>query len=60
MKGETTGDGAVDVFDLFEIADHINDETQLEGVYQEAADYNSDEEIDLFDVFDVADYINAA
>ena len=58
VNGDVTGDGEIDVFDLFAMTDHLNDEEELTGVYFIAACYLGNEEFDLFDLFAVQAHIN--
>jgi len=58
IKGDTNGDGVVDVFDVFNMFDHINNDALLTGVNKEAGLIVNEEEIDIFDTFAVLDHIN--
>ena len=58
VNGDVTGDGEIDIFDLFAMTDHLNDEEELTGIYFIAACYLGNEEFDLFDLFAVQAHIN--
>ena len=49
IKGDTSGDGEIDLFDAVKILNHYLSKTLLTGAYQEAAYVNDDTDIDLFD-----------
>lgn len=49
IKGDTSGDGEIDLFDAVKILNHYLVRTLLDGAYKEAAYVNDDTEIDLFD-----------
>ena len=49
IKGDTSGDGEIDLFDAVKILNHYLVKTQLTGAYLEAAYVNDDTDIDLFD-----------
>ena len=49
IKGDTSGDGEIDLFDAVKILNHYLSKTPLTGAYQEAAYVNDDTDIDLFD-----------
>lgn len=49
IKGDTSGDGEIDLFDAVKILNHYLSRNLLTGAYQEAAYVNDDTEIDLFD-----------
>ena len=49
IKGDTSGDGEIDLFDAVKILNHYLVKTPLTGAYLEAAYVNDDTEIDLFD-----------
>ena len=49
IKGDTSGDGEIDLFDAVKILNDYLGRTLLEGAYKEAAYVNDDNEIDLFD-----------
>ena len=56
--GDTTGDGEIDIFDMLNMIDYVNGETELEGVYKEAGLIVNEDEIDIFDTLAVLDYVN--
>ena len=58
IKGDTNGDGVIDVFDVFNMIDHINNDALLTGINKEAGLIVNDEEIDIFDTFAILDHIN--
>lgn len=49
IKGDTSGDGEIDLFDAVKILNHYLVHTPLVNAYQEAAYVNDDTDIDLFD-----------
>ena len=49
IKGDTNGDGEIDLFDAVKILNDYLERVSLEGAYREAAFVNDDEDIDLFD-----------
>lgn len=49
IKGDTNGDGEIDLFDAVKILNDYLERVSLEGAYKEAAFVNDDEDIDLFD-----------
>ena len=49
IKGDTSGDGEIDLFDAVKILNHYLVKTPLTDAYLEAAYVNDDTEIDLFD-----------
>ena len=49
IKGDTSGDGEIDLFDAVKILNHYLSRTLLTDAYQEAAYVNDDVDIDLFD-----------
>ena len=49
IKGDTSGDGEIDLFDAVKILNHYLSKSLLTGAYQEAAYVNDDTDIDLFD-----------
>lgn len=49
IKGDTSGDGEIDLFDAVKILNHYLSRNLLTGAYQEAAYVNDDTDIDLFD-----------
>lgn len=49
IKGDTSGDGEIDLFDAVGILNHYLDRTPLTSAYKEAAYVNDDNDIDLFD-----------
>jgi len=49
IKGDTSGDGEIDLFDAVKILNHYLERAPLTGAYKEAAYVNDDVDIDLFD-----------
>lgn len=49
IKGDTSGDGEIDLFDAVKILNHYLVKTPLTDAYLEAAYVNDDTDIDLFD-----------
>ena len=49
IKGDTSGDGEIDLFDAVKILNHYLVRTPLTGAYLEAAYVNDDTDVDLFD-----------
>ena len=49
IKGDTSGDGEIDLFDAVKILNHYLEKSMLTTAYKEAAYTNDDAEIDLFD-----------
>lgn len=49
IRGDTSGDGEIDLFDAVKILNHYLGRTLLTDAYLEAAYVNDDSEIDLFD-----------
>ncbi len=58
LKGDTTGDGIIDIFDMLSMLDYINGEGTLEGAYKEAGLVVNEEEIDIFDALTLLDHVN--
>ena len=61
INGDTDGDASVTIFDLLEVADHINGESELTGAGLEASlsdIYES--EPTIFDAISIADQVNDA
>ena len=61
ISGDIDGDAEVTIFDLLEVADHINGESELTGAGLEAAlsdIYES--ELTIFDAISIADQVNDA
>ena len=49
VKGDTNGDGSVDIFDLAQIRNQILSGEALTGASLAAADVNEDGNVDIFD-----------
>ena len=49
IKGDTSGDGEIDLFDAVKILNDYLSRTPLTGAYREAAYVTDDDDIDLFD-----------
>lgn len=49
IKGDTSGDGEIDLFDAVKILNHYLAKTPLTNAYLEAAYVNDDADVDLFD-----------
>ena len=49
IKGDTSGDGEIDLFDAVMILNHYLEKSSLKNAYLQAAYVNPDTEIDLFD-----------
>ncbi|MBQ4065643.1 MAG: hypothetical protein IJD10_06045, partial [Clostridia bacterium] len=58
LKGDASGDGAIDLFDLMALLDHVNGDSTLEGVFMTAGLIVNEEEVDLFDLMTLLDHIN--
>lgn len=56
IKGDTNGDGIIDLFDAVKILNHYLERTILTGAYQEAAYANEDSNIDLFDAVKILNH----
>ena len=57
LKGDTTGDGAIDIFDYYVILDYLNGKGVLDDYYYKAALITSDK-ASIFDAYAIIDYIN--
>lgn len=61
LRGDVTGDGVVDVFDIYEIQEYLTSSdpagTALTGILYQAGCVTDDNIIDLFDVYAMLDYI---
>jgi len=57
LKGDTSGDGVIDIFDYYEILDYLNGKGTLTGNYYKASLITSDEP-SIFDAYAIIDYIN--
>ena len=57
VKGDVTGDGMINLFDLMAMVMYINDEKTLEGAYFEAGCYQGNDDIVIFDVYALLHYI---
>lgn len=49
IRGDTSGDGEIDLLDAVKILNNALQKSMLEGAYKEAAFVNNDDEIDLLD-----------
>ena len=49
IKGDTSGDGEIDLFDAVKILNHYLEKTPLVNAYVDAAYVNNDDSVDLFD-----------
>ena len=49
IKGDTSGDGEIDLFDAVKILNHYLEKTPLTNAYEQAAYVNADDTVDLFD-----------
>ena len=58
LRGDTTGDGVIDIFDLYSILDHINSVNLLKDDYYKAGCVCLNDDIDIFDFYSELDYIN--
>ena len=56
IKGDTSGDGIVDIFDSSDILNHFVARSTLSGPAAIAADINDDDVIDIFDSSDVLNH----
>lgn len=56
IKGDTNGDGIIDLFDAVRILNHYLERTLLTNAYQEAAYVNDDRTIDLFDAVKILNH----
>lgn len=61
LRGDVTGDGVVDVFDIYEIQEYLTSSdpagTALTGILYQAGCVTDDNIIDLFDVYALLDYM---
>ena len=60
VLGDVNGDAVIDLFDTYDMLNHINNLDKLVGPYLQAALIRAIEnaDIDLFDFFAEVDYIN--
>ena len=56
IKGDTNGDGIIDLFDAVKILNHYLERTLLTEAYLEAAYANEDSNIDLFDAVKILNH----
>ena len=49
IRGDTSGDGEIDLLDAVKILNNALQKAMLDGAYKEAAFVNNDDEIDLLD-----------
>ena len=61
LRGDATGDGVIDVFDVYEMQDYLKSTdaaaADLTGIFYMAGCVTDDDTLDLFDVYAVLDYI---
>lgn len=57
IRGDTTGDGIIDIFDSTDLLNHIVGRSLLTGAYLEAADVDKSKEVDIFDSTDILNHI---
>ena len=57
VLGDVTGDGGIDIFDIFAMLDHTGEVKQLTGSYFKAGCYLGNDDIDIFDIFAMLDYV---
>lgn len=57
VKGDTTGDGNINVSDIVDVANTIVNDRNLAKVYYSASDYNEDSSINVKDIVSIARYI---
>ena len=58
IKGDTSGEGVIDLYDAVKILNHVLDETlPLTGAYLEAGYMNEDIEVDLYDAIMILNYV---
>lgn len=61
LRGDVTGDGVIDVFDIYEIQEYLTSadpaDTALTGIFYQAGCVTDDDIIDLFDVYAILDYM---
>ncbi|MBQ4065298.1 MAG: hypothetical protein IJD10_04300, partial [Clostridia bacterium] len=50
IRGEVTGDGVIDIFDLTGLLSFVNGNDSLDGVYKKAGLVSNVEEVDIFDL----------
>lgn len=58
LKGDTTGDGMIDIFDILCMLDYTNGDGTLQGIYKQAGLIVNEDEIDIFDILAVLDHVN--
>lgn len=56
IKGDTNGDGEIDLFDAVRVLNHYIEREALTSAYYEAAYANDDGEIDLFDAVKILNH----
>lgn len=57
IRGDTTGDGIINIFDSSDILDHIVGRYTLTNAYLVAADVDKNSDINIFDSSDMLDHI---
>ncbi|MBQ4065396.1 MAG: hypothetical protein IJD10_04790 [Clostridia bacterium] len=58
IKGDITGDGVIDIFDLSSLLSGVNGEFELEGVFKKAGLIVNEEEPDIFDLTALLSHVN--
>ena len=57
VKGDTSGDGEVDLFDAVKILNNVLGYSYLDGAYKEAGYVNDDSDIDLYDAVKILNHV---
>jgi hypothetical protein len=57
VRGDVSGDGNINIFDIMADRDHIFGKTVLDGVYLKAAEVTADLNVNIFDIMAVRDHI---
>ena len=58
IYGDVDGNGEVDIFDIFDMINHINEDYVLEGANKKAGILYGGDDIGIFDLYGVIDYVN--
>ncbi|MBQ4064616.1 MAG: NPCBM/NEW2 domain-containing protein [Clostridia bacterium] len=58
LKGDISGDGMIDIFDLSSLLGGVNGEYELEGVFKKACLIVNEEEPDIFDLTALLSHVN--
>jgi len=58
VKGDISGDGMIDIFDLSNLLGGVNGEYELEGVFKKACLIVNEEEPDIFDLTALLSHVN--